>query len=235
MQNKTTNASNITIDKIYIGEVAYLPNDSRKSAINKSLVENVNINTLGIVGDNVADKIHHGGINQALHHFPRKHYPDFAHKFIEFNNEWQKCQRADKEYCLLGENIAESFLDESLVCIGDVWQWGEVVLEVSQPRQPCWKIDARFSINNQSGLMRYIAENGYTGWYYRVLQEGQVAVSEKFTLINRKNPNLSVRNVWLTRIRKNQECDINLLQQIANCQELSHSWREIFLQKINNY
>lgn len=229
----------VKIQNLFIGKITNLHNDSRKSAIIKTAVKtgDAEVTKLGFAGDNVADNINHGGIHQAVHQLPYIHYPTFAKLFSEFNFQWQKAQNTKKnkmpEFCLLGENISTTILDETVVCIGDLWQCGKVQLQISQPRQPCWKIDTRFGIEAKNGLLKFISENGLSGWYYRVLAVGKIKVGDNLTLISRPNPNLTVRKVWLSRIEKTANCDINLIKEISQCAELTPKWREIFAEKLS--
>ena len=220
------------LKNIYIGKVDYLPNSSFRSAfLKKAVFDEIKIVKNGIEGDQVADTIQHGGLDKAIHHFPYKHYFVFAKNFPKFNSKWKQ-QKHLQNYCLLGENFSDILLDESRVCIGDIWQIGEVLLQISQPRQPCWKIDAYFEIENSNGLMKYIAKNGFCGWYYRVLKSGKVNSESLLCLIERPHPLLSVRNSWLARINKNSECKPKILHDLANCPELSRNWQKVFQQKL---
>lgn len=71
----------------------------------------------------------------------------------------------------MGENLAVADMDEYTVCIGDTYQFGEAVIQVSQPRKPCWKPARR---HRTMDLAMRIQKTGRTGWYFRVLQEGVV-------------------------------------------------------------
>lgn len=82
----------------------------------------------------------------------------------------------------IGENLSTFGFDENNVCIGDIYQVGTAVLQVSQPRRPCWKIDSRYG---QKGITAHIVETGLTGWYYRVVEEGEAAPGNTFSLLDR--------------------------------------------------
>lgn len=81
----------------------------------------------------------------------------------------------------LGENLSTEDLDERAVRIGDIWQLGKAQLQVCQPRNPCWKIDERFSTE---GMAAYIDEALLTGWYWRVLRSGYVSPGDTLDLLH---------------------------------------------------
>jgi hypothetical protein len=76
-------------------------------------------------------------------------------------------------------------LDEADVRIGELWQLGSAVLQVCQPRNPCWKIDERFGADGMAG---FIAEHLLTGWYWRVVQPGHVSPGDPPEPAARRTP-----------------------------------------------
>ncbi|MEO6958515.1 MAG: MOSC domain-containing protein, partial [Burkholderiaceae bacterium] len=83
-------------------------------------------------------------------------------------------------------------LTETNVAIGDIFTLGQAVIQVSQPRQPCWKLGVRFNV---PGMARKVQTSGRTGWYYRVLQPGQVAAADALDRIERPNPDWTLQRV----------------------------------------
>lgn len=175
------------IDGLFAGRVARLAGDSRSSAIVKQRVDGpVRLGIEGLEGDEQADRRVHGGGEKALHHYPSEHYARLAQAF------------PDAQHLAaggLGENLSTRGLDESSVCIGDTWQLGGALIQVSQPRSPCWKIDHRTGVE---GMARFIAEHGLTGWYYRVLSPGTVGAGETLTLVERPAGAVSLARYWRT-------------------------------------
>lgn len=158
----------IYIDGLFLGQVALLDHDSRSSAIVKSAARGPCLLTAeGLAGDSQADRRVHGGIEKALHLYPAEHYLRLAAAFPEARH-----LRPGG----LGENISTTGLNESLVCIGDRYAVGTAVIEVSQPRSPCWKIDHRVGVEGMAAL---IAREGLTGWYFRVIAGGRIAVGDR--------------------------------------------------------
>lgn len=117
----------------------------------------------GFIGDQQADRRVHGGPDKAIHLYPAAHYARLAARFPE----------AAKDLVIgsIGENISTAELDENDVRVGDIWRLGTARLQVCQPRSPCWKIDERYGCD---GMAQFIAEQGLTGWYWRVIEPGHV-------------------------------------------------------------
>lgn len=143
------------------------------------------IQRLGLEGDEQADARVHGGLDKAVHQYAAEHYPTLLRAFPEQATLFVPGS--------MGENLSTHGLTEATVCIGDVFRVGEARLQVSQPRSPCWKIDARFG---QVGVMRFVFEQAITGWYYRVLTPGRVATGDAFELIDRNMEAVTLAALW---------------------------------------
>ena len=132
-----------------------------------------------IDGDHVANTVNHGGVDKAILCYTASHHDDWAAEFptLSFGPG------------AMGENLTIRGLDETGVCIGDRYAAGDVVLEVSQPRGPCWKIDR---YHQHPGVLRRVVATGRTGWYVRVIQTGTLAAGETITRVHREHPNWPV-------------------------------------------
>lgn len=119
----------------------------------------VEVTVHGITGDEQADRSCHGGSDKALLHFPQVHYPRFSER-----------SSAAISPGAFGENLLLENWEENDVCVGDVYRIGNLLLEVTQPRQPCWKIQKIVG----KEVMQYAVKNQATGWYCRVLEEGKI-------------------------------------------------------------
>jgi len=149
---------------LFIGGVTPLPDSGRPTGMFKHPVRSpLHLGSEGFAGDQQADRRVHGGPEKAVHLYPAAHYARLAQKFPEVAAELKPGS--------LGENISSPTLDETQVFIGEIFRLGEARLQVCQPRNPCWKIDARFGVD---GMAAFIAENHLTGWYFRVVQTGMV-------------------------------------------------------------
>ncbi|WP_371323843.1 MOSC domain-containing protein [Dechloromonas sp. ZY10] len=148
--------------QLFIGELRPLPQSGRPSGIFKTPVcAPVSIAETGFAGDQQADLRVHGGPEKAVHLYPADHYPRLAAAFPEV--------AAQLVPGSLGENISVAGLDEHAVRIGETFALGSAVLQLCQPRNPCWKIDERFGVDGMAAL---IAREQLTGWYFRVCQPG---------------------------------------------------------------
>lgn len=149
------------------------------SIFKKTTDKTVFLTETGLVGDEVADKKAHGGPEKAVFAYPTKHY-----------EYWQEDLANDSiGIGAMGENIALINGDEDTFCIGDTFKFGEAVIEVSQPRQPCWKPARRFRVLD---FALRIQNTGKTGWYFRVLKEGNVKANDPLILIDRPNPQWTI-------------------------------------------
>ncbi|STV97084.1 6-N-hydroxylaminopurine resistance protein [Klebsiella michiganensis] len=117
---------------------------------------------MGLEGDEQAEKKIHGGPDRALCHYPREHYAHWARELP---------QQADL-FCApaFGENLSTEGLTEKNVYIGDIFRWGEALIQVTQPRSPCFKLNYHFAVSDMAQLMQ---NSGKTGWLYRVVAGGR--------------------------------------------------------------
>ena len=182
------------------------------SAIDKTPVSGrVWVGTLGLSGDTVADRKSHGGPDQAVLAYAGQHY-------LPWRREWQ---RDDMGPGLFGENLTVSDATEDTVCVGDRWRVGEVVFEVTKPREPCSTLARRL---RRSDTIAVVNRNGRSGWYLRVLQEGWIEAGMPVTLTDRPYPQWTVRRAAQVMLeRKAREDEAALLQQ---CPALAANWRE---------
>ncbi len=128
----------------------------------------------------------------------------------------------------LRENLSTSGLTEAEVCVGDLWRVGAALLQVSQARQPCWKLNLRFGV---ADMARRVQTSGRTGWYYRVVEPGLAAAGEAMRLVARPNPEWPLsrllRAFYLDRLNR------DALAGIAGLETLSPSWRELARRRLD--
>lgn len=139
------------------------------SAIQKRPCEGkVQIHAEGLAPDEQADRRVHGGPQMALHLYPLDHH------------DWWRGHIGDHpalgEPGGFGSNLALRGLTEEHVNIGDRFTCGSALIEISQPRQPCWKIEHRFG---HKGMVAQIIESGRCGWYFRVIETGEVEAGDR--------------------------------------------------------
>lgn len=165
---------------------------------------------LGILGDAQADLAHHVGPDKALCIYPTEHYPHWCHLLV----------LPEPPNGAFGENLTLAGVTEAGICIGDVFQLGSAQVQVSQPRQPCWKLARRWRIPD---LAAQVEATGCTGWYFRVLRDGEIAAGQPLTLLERPHPEWPV--AMANELMHHRRDDRAAAAALAACPVLSASWR----------
>ena len=170
-----------TIDAIYIGSQKTIGPKNAPTGIFKDPVESAYLTTQGLRGDVQADRRVHGGPEKALYHYPADNYsvlkqalPTIGDSFIPGS---------------IGENLSSKDIDDSQIHIGDILKIGETLVQVSQPRRPCWKVNYKYGDSNVASLLM---SQEICGWYYRVIEEGSIKIGDKFQLQERLDKSVSV-------------------------------------------
>jgi MOSC domain-containing protein YiiM len=146
---------------------------------------------LGLEGNAVANTQHHGGPDQAVLVYGALNY---AH--------WQTDLGRELPFGGFAENLTVSEQDEASVCIGDIYQIGTVKLQVTKPRIPCWKIARRWGIPD---LTKRVSQTNRTGWYCRVLQEGEVKAGLPVELLERSDSEETVAQAYQAYLERNSD------------------------------
>lgn len=161
-------------------------NGAELSAITKRPREGrVQVLAEGLAPDEQADRRVHGGPEMALHLYPLDHHAWWRERIGD--------HPALDEPGGFGSNLAVTGLTEEMVHIGDRFRCGSALIEVSQPRQPCWKIEHRFE---RKGMVAAIIETGRCGWYFRVIETGEVAAGDPLERIALGASDWSVARVF---------------------------------------
>jgi MOSC domain-containing protein YiiM len=166
---------------LYSGELSKIGEKNSPTGIYKQSIEQVSVDKFGIVGDFQADKRFHGGPEKALHQYALRSYEKIVKRYPLLHKKAKPGA--------IGENLSATNMNEYNVCIGDIYKLGNCLLQVSSPRIPCWKIDAKFK---QPRLNQFISQHRLNGWYYRVLQTGNITLKDEFLLKQRPNTNVTV-------------------------------------------
>ena len=175
----------------------------------------ISLTRTGLIGDVQADTSVHGGPDKALHAYPAAHYA-----------VWRaELGREDLVAGRFGENLTVEGLDEATTCIGDVFEIGDARVQISQGRQPCWKLAAHTGEPRMAALFTKTAR---TGWYFRVLEGGAIGAGDTLTLVVRPHPDLSVAEV--TTARRRRRIDRETARRYAEVKALASGWREAFAQ-----
>ena len=198
--------------RLFTGTPVRIDDEGQFSAIWKqALTGPVRITKEGLVGDVQADRRVHGGPEKAVHHYAGENYAKLAERFPDIAEALAIGS--------IGENISTFGFDQTNVCIGDIVRIGSTVLQVSQPRRPCWKIDSRYGLK---GITAHIVESGLTGWYYRVLEEGEAAPGDIMVRLERPAGAVLLDTLWQTWHQHRP--DAERLRAIAGAPGLTPAW-----------
>ena len=185
------------------------------SAIGKlPVADAVAIAAMGLVGDEQADRSVHGGIDKAIHHYPADHY------------DWWRGRLGQVPLLdapgAFGENISTAGLDENSVCLGDRFRLGTALVEVTQARQPCWKLDHRFGAK---GVMADVVKTRRSGWYYRVLEPGTVRAGDALDLVERLYPGWPLASLFGLLIGGEAKDRVADLRALRDVPVLAETWK----------
>jgi len=157
------------------------------SAIEKSPVDSVTVffGSLCIEGDVQTNHKVHGGPDQAVCAYSADHWP-----------WWREERNFDCAEGSFGENLTVLGADEDSLGIGDRFQWGDVVLEVTQPRGPCANVDLR---HGRSDLAQIMTQSVRCGWYMRVVREGTAPARDAMIACTKPEDRPSIRDAFAAR------------------------------------
>ncbi|MCJ7466692.1 MAG: MOSC domain-containing protein [Maribacter sp.] len=136
-----------------------------------------------VSNDTICNRINHGGIDKACYLFSKEEYPYWKVRYPELQWNWG----------MFGENLTVAGLDDAQMRIGDIYKIGTALVQVSQPREPCYKLGIRFG--NQEIIQQYI-ERGHPGTYVRILEEGLVATGDEFKLVSQSKNTLTTKQFF---------------------------------------
>lgn len=215
-----------TIASIQVGQPRQMTDDGWPdvrtgpwaSAIIKELVSGpVWLAATNLAGDRQGDLRVHGGPDKAALVYGAGRYPF-----------WRAELGLELPHGAFGENLTIEGLDEESVCIGDAFEAGEAIFQVSQPRQPCWKLARRWGIKE---LTKLVADSGRTGWYLRVLHEGHLEAGQAVRLVERPHPEWTV--IRATRVIQNRRREMVPANELAQLPTLADSWKTQLLTPAN--
>lgn len=159
------------------------------------------LSKMDVLKDTVIDREHHAGINKACYLFPSDHYPYWKGMYPELNWDWG----------MFGENLTVEGLDESIMRIGDIYKIGNAIVQVSQPREPCYKLGVRFG---NAKILKEFIDYGSSGTYVRILEEGEVKNGDELILQEKSENTLTVKECFQIILARQK--DPVLLQKAIN-------------------
>ncbi|MCA1300539.1 MOSC domain-containing protein [Stappia indica] len=212
----------VHLDHLLVGALADLGPKAVPSGIAKLPVDRpLHLGREGLDGDAQGDRKHHGGPDKAVHHYPFEHY-----------DAWRRELGATPLLAApgaFGENLSTSGMTEATVALGDRFRLGTALIEVSQGRQPCWKLNFRHDVPD---MALRVQKSGRTGWYYRVLEEGTVEAGASFTLVDRRSPDWTLHRLWHTLYVDTLNFDE--LAAMAALEHLPDGWRRYARRRLEN-
>ena len=177
------------------------------------ITHRIKLRSLNLDGDRQADLSVHGGPTKAVYLYPSEHYEFWRQELPDMNLPWG----------IFGENLTTEGLLESEVNIGDKFQLGTAKVVVTEPRMPCYKLGIRFG---RSDIIKRFLVSERTGFYFGVLEEGEVQVGDSLKLLETNQHQLKVTDV--TRLFARDKGNVDLLKRAISVQELPVSWRDYF-------
>ena len=173
----------------------------------------VRVRTLNLDGDGQADLKVHGGPDKAVYAYPSEHYPF-----------WRKELGRELNWGEFGENLTIEGLLEDGVSIGDQLQIGTALLQVTQPRLPCFKLAAKF---DRDDIIKRLLDSRRVGFYLRVLEEGAVQAGDAIALAKRDAGHLTVREI--TDLYLTKRPGLSRIERALSVEALARSWRDHFI------
>lgn len=171
-----------------------------------------------LAGDAQADLRVHGGSDKAIYAYPAEHWEAWAADLGETVGA-----------AAFGENLSTRGALEAQVGIGDKWQWGQALMQVCQPRWPCFKLSLH---RRRADVQVRMRETGRTGWYLRVLEPGEVVVGSPLDVVERDSAGLTVADAHSAMSDRHLE-DRALVEALASHAALATRWREPLRERLS--
>jgi MOSC domain-containing protein YiiM len=178
----------------------------------------VMLRTLNLDGDRQADLSVHGGPSKAVYVYPAEHYDYWKRELPGMDLSWG----------MFGENFTSAGLFESDVNIGDRFSVGSAVVMVTEPRMPCYKLGIKFG---RADMVKKFLASERTGFYFAVLQEGEVGAGDPIDLVEKTDPSVRVSDI--TRLYTRDMHNLGLLRRAVEVEALPESWKSYFHQRID--
>ncbi|MBN2865937.1 MAG: MOSC domain-containing protein [Thiotrichales bacterium] len=217
------------LESVNVGKIQIQPwRSGTPSGLHKHPVDGlIEVGMMGLAGDEQADTKNHGGADKAVFVMPMGNYARF---------------NINRPFGFLGENLTISGVDETQISVGDHLQIGSVLLEVTQPRSPCWKLGEQAisldSWDSASEFLNVYSDSGRVGFYCRVLQEG--GVQKGHTLdwrpMNAEQAGglFSIHDLYLARYYHRTEAHWSLLKKVVSHPALSVAWQTAIQTLLDN-
>lgn len=148
-----------------------------------------------VVKDTIIDRKHHGGEHKACYLFSANHYPYWKEKYPDLKWDWG----------MFGENLTVEDLDESKIRIGNVYRIGTALVQITQPREPCYKLGIRFGTQE---ILKQFIDHGFPGTYIKILEVGEVNVGDSLELVQESENTLTVQQFYELLFSRSKNMDL---------------------------
>lgn len=177
----------------------------------------VRVMRLNVEGDQQSDLSVHGGVEKAVYAYPSEHYAFWRNQIASTDFPWGA----------FGENLTTEGLLEDRVHIGDRFRAGSTEFIVTQPRMPCFKLGIRF---NRPDMVKRFLRSGRVGFYFAVVQEGDIGAGDSLDLVAEDNSHITVADV--VGLYAADAANQDLLRRASELSALPESWREYFRERL---
>lgn len=198
------------------GKMAYGDGKEMETAIRKQQVQEAYLTKDGFEGDGVGDVKHHGGPERAVCIYPYEHY-----------GYWNDYFNTQLSQAAFGENLTVTNMLEKDICIGDIFQIGEAVIQVTQGRVPCSTIDRRLDMKP---LLKEMVKTGYTGYLCRVLEEGMIRADSTIRPVAKGSQQVSV--LYANEVNFHHPKDVDGIVKVLEAEELADEWRQFLTKRL---
>ena len=177
----------------------------------------VMLSTLNLDGDRQADLSVHGGPSKAVYVYPSEHYDFWKRELPEMKLPWG----------MFGENFTSAGLIESAINIGDKFRVGSAVVMATEPRMPCYKLGIKFG---RPDIVKRFLASERTGFYFAVLQEGEIGAGDSIELTEKNKDSLRVSEI--TALYTREKNNVGLLRRAIGVDALPESWKDYFRHRL---
>ena len=187
------------------------------SIYKKPVSNKVTVSSQGIEGDRQADLTVHGGYDKAVYAYSYTHYQTWSEKL---NSDF-------KDYGLVGENLTIDDFDEDKINIGDQFKINECLLQVSQPRIPCYKIGIKL---NSREFPKMFSQSGLLGSYLRVIHDGEISTGDEIHKVHSEENSMSLKDI--AHLLFVDVKNIELMKQALDIKPLTEEIKEKFRERL---
>ncbi|PWL37307.1 MOSC domain-containing protein [Flagellimonas aquimarina] len=164
-----------------------------------------------VAGDTISDRKVHGGVFKACYLFSADHYPYWKEKYPELDWNWG----------MFGENLTIEGLDETKIRIGSIYKLGSALIQITQPREPCFKLGIKFGTQE---ILKQFIDHGFPGTYVKVLEVGEVKNGDTLELVKESESTLTIQQFYKLLFSRTK--DVELLKLAINNDALPLKKRE---------